>query len=79
MSELEEKLERCFQAVFPELGPERIRTASAEATESWDSAALVTLMCVVEEEFSVSVDPEELEQWTSFAAICDSLRAMGAG
>lgn len=69
MPDLQQKLERCFQAVFPDLKPEAVRTAQAASMEAWDSTALVTLMTVVEEEFAVIVDPEDLERWTSFETI----------
>ena len=78
MPDLDEKLERCFQAVFPEMSLEQARAARAEQTAAWDSTALVTLMSVVEEEFSLSVDPEDLQRWNSFAAIRDYLRDRNA-
>ena len=34
----------------------------------WDSLSSVTLAAVIEEEFGVSIDPDELAQLNSFAA-----------
>jgi acyl carrier protein len=75
MSELDHKLERCFQAVFPDLPRAELRAATAHGTPGWDSTSLLMLMSVVEEEFSIVVEIEDLEQWTSFAAIAEYLTA----
>ena len=75
MSELERKLESCFQAVFAGLSSAAVRQASPENTPGWDSTALVTLMSVVEEEFGLCVPPEDLEHWDCFTAVADYLRA----
>ena len=51
MDALESRLARCFLAVFPDLNPEHVRTASVDTVGSWDSVATVTLLDVVEGEF----------------------------
>jgi acyl carrier protein len=68
MPEHDQRLMRCFTAVFPGLTPDEIRAVSAESSGVWDSLSAVTLAAVVQEEFSVDIDPEVLPQLDSFAA-----------
>lgn len=67
----EQRLRRCFQAVFPLLGEEEIDIATPESVPQWDSIATVRLATAVEEEFSVEL---ELESNLSFRGILSSLR-----
>ena len=66
MNELRARLLKCFSAVFPRLTEEEILVAAPGAVESWDSLASITLVTVIEEEFKVQVDPEDIEQLVSF-------------
>lgn len=68
MSELENRLVRCFASVFPGLGEEEILTATADSSGVWDSLSTVTLAAVIEEEFGVQIDPDVLPDLTSFDA-----------
>ncbi len=74
MDNLRERLIRCFAAVFPDLKPEEIPKASQSWVPAWDSVATVTLLSVLEEEFGVSFDLEELEHLTAFELILERLR-----
>jgi len=78
MSELEDRLIRCFGAVFPELTPEELRKTSAESAGVWDSLSHVTLGAVVEEEFDISVPPDALPELDSFQAFLSYLERTGA-
>lgn len=69
MNEGRDRLVRCFQAVFPELSEGEALRADTSRVGSWDSVATVTLAAVVEEEFQIQFDPEEMEQLTSFQAV----------
>ena len=69
------RLSRCFSAVFPDLEPALIGDASAMSMPSWDSIAHATLVTLVEEEFAVELDAEELEHLASFDAFFRRLRA----
>jgi acyl carrier protein len=71
MDESRARLTRCFAAVFPELAPEEIGAATPERVPAWDSIANVTLLAVVEEEFAVTIEADDLERLTSFAAVLD--------
>ena len=44
----DEKLMRCFEAVFPSLSPEQIRTATPETVADWNSLSAITLVAVIE-------------------------------
>ena len=67
MDDVEQRLIRCFQVIFPELSEREIRQASTESVDAWDSIATVTLINVVEEEFGIQVEVENLEDFFSFA------------
>lgn len=79
MDSVQEKLTRCFAAVFPQLGPEEIPAATAENTAGWDSVAQVTLLSAIGEEFGIEMDFEAFEGATSFSVIALLLTDMGAG
>lgn len=75
MADLQERLIECFAAVFPTLARDEIPRASFTSVATWDSLAGITLVGVLEEEFSISVAPEDLEQLISFELILDYLRS----
>lgn len=75
MNDTRERLIKCFAAVFPELTPEEIVVASPASVGSWDSVAAITLMNVIEEEFGIQIDPEELENLVSFELVLDYLQS----
>ena len=80
MSELEDRLIRCFASVFPELTPEEIRAISIDSVGIWDSLATVTLAAVVQEEFEVEIDPDVLpglDSFTAFQEFCGRLNPAG--
>lgn len=70
---LRERLQKCFSAVFPNLSAEEISVASPASVGSWDSVAAITLVNVLEEEFGISIDPEDFEELVSFDLILDYL------
>jgi len=64
---IREKLLKCFAAVFPDLSPAEIESASVESTSGWDSIAHVTLLTLVGEEFGIDVDFEHFEGAITFS------------
>lgn len=74
MTDTRDRLIKCFAAVFPDLSPEEIVRASPASVGAWDSVASITLLSVLEEEFNVQIDPEDLEQLISFDLILDYLQ-----
>jgi acyl carrier protein len=77
MNDLDERLVRCFTTVFDDLQPSSAPEASSETMLTWDSMAIATLVSVVEEEFGVSVPPETVDRFTSYASISEWLRSTG--
>lgn len=71
MSDVGDRLLRCFAAVFPDMPQGELARASSETTASWNSLSAVMLVAVVEEEFGLSIAPMELAELDSFQAIRD--------
>ena len=74
MDELRRRLTDCFRVVFPELPQEKIATASPETVAEWDSVAALTLMTVVEEEFALQIDLDNLAGLASFESFYSYLQ-----
>jgi|SRR5215469_8919817 len=74
MDQIEEKLISCFSAVLPELSSEEILQASAVNALNWDSVATVSLIAVIEEEFGISIEIDDLSQFDSFQGILGYLK-----
>jgi acyl carrier protein len=66
MDDLRERLTDCFLAVFPDLARTEVSRATSQAVTGWDSVAGVTLIAVVEEEFGISIEVEDLSMLTSY-------------
>lgn len=69
MDNTEQRLTTVFENVFPDLAPEKVQSASQESVKNWDSVAAITLMNLVEEEFAIEMDFDELAELTSFQQI----------
>jgi acyl carrier protein len=69
MDNSETRLVKVFEAVFPDLSPDQIPSASQDTVQNWDSVAAITLMNLIEEEFSIQMDFEDLGDLTSFSKI----------
>jgi acyl carrier protein len=76
MDNTEARLTNCFSAIFPELTDEQIHNATSTTVRGWDSVAGVTLIAVVEEEFGVNLDSDELSRLISFRGFLNCLRDM---
>lgn len=74
MAELEGRLVDCFAVVFPELTAQEIPSVSMGSLASWDSVAGITLLSVIEEEFNLSIPPDDVAGLVSFELIVDYLR-----
>lgn len=73
------RLRDCFAAVFPSAAPGDLEQASVETFPDWDSLATVRLVAVVEEEFEVVFELEDLEHLNSFERVYQRLEARLAG
>ncbi len=69
MDNSEEKLVKIFETAFPDLPADQITTATQDRTQNWDSVAAITLMNLIEEEFAIQMDFEDLGELTSFQKI----------
>ena len=60
--------------VFPDLNEEQALQASAARLAQWDSLATVNLLALIEEEFGVSIDLDDMEDpsFKSFLAMIES-------
>ncbi len=66
MDETRRRLTKCFEVVFPDLAPGAIPGASVATVAAWDSVAAITMLNVVEDEFGVEVDLDDLANLDSF-------------
>jgi acyl carrier protein len=69
MSDIASRLAKCFTLQFPGLAPEQAPAATTNTLAAWDSVAMAGLLAMIEEEFGIEVDFEELEEISSFAGI----------
>ena len=69
MNDIGPRLTQCFATVFPNLNEPEILHCSPWTLPEWDSVAAITLLNVIEEEFSISIDLELLPDLNSYQAI----------
>jgi acyl carrier protein len=69
MNNARERLVSCFQVVFPDLQESQIVVATQQSTPQWDSIAAITLMNVIEDEFAITLDFDELAELDSFPGV----------
>jgi acyl carrier protein len=75
----DEQLAHCFRLVFPGIKEEQIATASPATLPAWDSAASITLLMLIEEEFKTSIDFESMAELDSFSKIASHLKTVARG
>jgi hypothetical protein len=73
MTELHQRLGRCFCLVFPDLRGPEVYSASVASLAAWDSMTMIVLVSVIEEEFHVKVAYEDLPDLVSFELFLDYL------
>jgi len=71
MTEVENRIARCFVNVFPGVTPSDLRSASQASLARWDSLAHVTLLAAVSEAFDIELDEDAFESLTSYELIVD--------
>ncbi len=64
---MEEKIIAIMQKVFGVEGLDR--TCSQKTCEQWDSMAQLNLVLELEDEFDISLEPEEIGEMTSFDTV----------
>jgi acyl carrier protein len=73
MHDVRQRLAKCFSAVFPELSPEDFGKANDRPAVDWDSLSAVTVLAVVQEEFGIDLELEDMES-ASFPEILERVR-----
>lgn len=74
MPDLASRLLASFQTVFPDLPEPELRAASQSTVPAWDSVAAITLANVIEEDFQLEIDFDDLADLDSFSGILDYLK-----
>jgi len=78
MNDVESRLMRCVASIFPALSEEEIRSLNIAELMAVDSLAAVTLVSLLDEEFAVDFDLEELLTMGSFDSLRGRLRGISA-
>jgi acyl carrier protein len=73
MPDVETRLVGCFRAVFPDLSEADVRRSSQDTVQQWDSVASITLISVIEEEFSTEIDFDRLPDLDTFTKVLEYL------
>ncbi len=76
MDNTEQRLVKVFETVFPDLTVDQIRAASQTTVSTWDSVAAITLMNLMEEEFTIEIDFDRAAELGSFPEILAYLRTL---
>jgi len=69
MDDVKPKLIECFQIVFPDMQEKDIPTASQETVAEWDSVAAITLVNVIEEQFGIEMDLDDVADLDNFEKV----------
>ena len=77
MSPIATRLVKCFELVFPNLAPENIPAAATATVAEWDSTSAIMLLNVIEDEFGIEVDFDQLAELDSFSKIEQYLTTTG--
>lgn len=72
-----ERLKRCFVAAFPAATGSDIETAKFDDLPGWDSLRGVNLLALLDEEFGLQLDLEELLALGTYDAVCRYLEQNG--
>lgn len=71
-----EKLKEAFVEGL-EISMEEVESATMESVDKWDSIGQMSLVAIIEDAFGIEFEPDEVMQFTSFAAGVDILKAHG--
>jgi len=77
MSDIDDRLVRCFSSALPSATREEILSSPFEEITGWDSLRGVTLVAVLDEEFGAEIDLSELLDMESFAGVRRYLASRG--
>lgn len=68
-----EKLKETFVEGL-EIPMEEVENATMENIDKWDSIGQMSLIAIIEDAFGIEFEPDEIMQFTSFAAGIDILK-----
>ena len=68
-----EKLKEAFVEGL-EIPMEEVEAATMENVDKWDSIGQMSLVAIIEDAFGIEFEPDEVMQFTSFAAGVDILK-----
>lgn len=71
-----EKLKKAFVEGL-EIPVEEVENATMDSVEKWDSIGQMSLIAIIEDEFGIELEQEEVMQFTSFAAGVNILKNHG--
>lgn len=71
-----EKLKNAFVEGL-EIPVEEVENATMDSVEKWDSIGQMSLIAIIEDEFGIELEQEEVMQFTSFAAGVNILKNHG--
>ncbi len=74
MTPTESKLMDCMKTVFPTVSEGQLPDASMENLAQWDSLSTVTIAALIEENFEIEIEPEDLAKLTSVKSIASFLQ-----
>jgi acyl carrier protein len=75
MNDTQSRLIQCFSAVFSGLEEEEIPRVTRDNMARWDSLANFSLIAVMEEEFGIQIEANDVDRLVSFASILDYLQS----
>ncbi|MCU1326991.1 MAG: acyl carrier protein familyprotein [Bryobacterales bacterium] len=79
MNDMRQRIASCFRNVFPGLGEDEIARASTASLAAWDSAAHVTLLFSIEEEFGLELELTDFDDLVSYALILNFVEEKSGG
>jgi acyl carrier protein len=79
MDEVQNRLAKCFEIVFPDLPASEIPASSQRTIAAWDSVATISLVSVIDDEFGFQMDFELLPELDSFERILSYVRTQVQG
>lgn len=71
-----EKLKKAFVEGL-EIPVEEVENATMDGVEKWDSIGQMSLIAIIEDEFGIELEQEEVMQFTTFAAGVSILKNHG--
>ena len=75
MADTRSRLIRCFSAVFADLNEQEIPQVTKQNFAKWDSLANFSLIVVIEEEFGIQVEANDVDGFVSFVSILNYLQS----